>query len=206
KVIAFTGSFHGRTSLTAAATNISAIAAPVNETPHVIFLPHNDLSALEATFSEMGDEISSVIIEGIQGVSGIHVSQNEFLQGIRRLCDQHGAYFIAVAIQCGYGRTGSFFLHDYSGIVADIYTLAKGMCNGFPVVGLIINPLFRSEYGSLGTTFGGNPLACSAALAVLNIIEEERLIENASRVGNYLLNELRKLKNIEEVRGRGLMI
>ncbi len=206
KVVAFTGSFHGRTSLTAAATNISAIAAPVNETTHVIFLPHNDLNALEATFSEMGNEISSVIIEGIQGVSGIHISQNEFLQKIRRLCDQYGAYLIADAIQCGYGRTGSFFSHDYSGINADIYTLAKGMGNGFPVAGLMINPLFKSEYGSLGTTFGGNPLACSAALAVLNIIEEERLIENANLIGNYLLKELRKFNNLKEVRGRGLMI
>lgn len=204
KVIAFRRSFHGRTSLAVAATDNPKIVAPVNETDHVIFLPWEDLNALEAAFQV--HEISSVIIEGIQGVGGINVASDVFLQKIRSLCDQYNAVFIADSVQCGYGRTGKFFSHDHAGVNADIYTMAKGMGNGFPVGGIIIAPKFKPAYGMLGTTFGGNHLACAAALAVLEVIEGEGLLHNASIVGNYLMDELRKLPKVKEVRGRGLMI
>lgn len=206
KVIAFKGAFHGRTSLAVAITDNKAITAPVNETDNVIFLPHNDIQALEETFAICKEEISAVIVEGIQGVSGIYVSQPEFLNRIRTLCDAYGAYFIADAVQCGYGRTGKFFAHDYAGVEADIYTIAKGMGNGFPIAGLIISTKFSAKKGMLGTTFGGNPLACVSALAVLEIFEEENLIENALHIGAYLKTELEKFTEIKEVRGKGLMI
>jgi acetylornithine/N-succinyldiaminopimelate aminotransferase len=206
KVIAFTGAFHGRTSLTVATTDNKTIIAPVNETDNVIFLPHNDIQALEKTFERYKEQISSVIIEGIQGVSGIYVSNPKFLQRIRTLCSAYGAYFIADAVQCGYGRTGKFFAHDYACVEADIYTIAKGMGNGFPIAGLIISPKFTPKAGMLGTTFGGNPLACASALAVLEIFEEENLIENALYIGDYLKTELAKFTEIKEVRGKGLMI
>jgi acetylornithine/N-succinyldiaminopimelate aminotransferase len=206
KIITFTGAFHGRTSLAVALTDNPTIVAPVNETDNIIFLPHNDIEALEETFSLFKNEISSVIVEGIQGVSGIHISETEFLRRIRELCDEHGAFLIADAVQCGYGRTGKFFYHDYANVDADIYTLAKGIGNGFPIGGLIISPKFKGKPGMLGTTFGGNPLACAAALAVLDIYEMESLIENADITGNYLLSELNKFSEIKEVRGKGLMI
>ncbi len=206
KVIAFTGAFHGRTSLAVAATDNKVICAPVNETENVIFLPHNDVQALEETFDKYKEDISSVIVEGIQGVSGIYVSEDPFLKHIRTLCDAYGAYFIADAVQCGYGRTGKFFSHDYADVEADIYTIAKGMGNGFPVAGLIISPKFSAKTGMLGTTFGGNPLACVAALAVLEIFETENIIENAFLIGSYLKTELEKFTEIKEVRGKGLMI
>lgn len=206
KVIAFTGAFHGRTSLTVATTDNKTIVAPVNETDNVIFLPHNDIQALEKTFERYKEQISSVIIEGIQGVSGIYVSKLEFLQRIRTLCSAYGAYFIADAVQCGYGRTGKFFAHNYACVEADIYTIAKGMGNGFPIAGLIINPKFTAKTGMLGTTFGGNPLACASALAVLEILEEENLIENALHIGDYLKTQLAQFSEIKEVRGKGLMI
>ncbi len=206
KVIAFTGAFHGRTSLAVAATDNKVICAPVNETENVIFLPHNDVQALEETFDKYKEDISSVIVEGIQGVSGIYVSEDPFLKHIRTLCDAYGAYFIADAVQCGYGRTGKFFSHDYADVEADIYTIAKGMGNGFPVAGLIISPKFSAKTGMLGTTFGGNPLACVAALAVLEIFETENIIENAFLIGSYLKNELEKFTEIKGVRGKGLMI
>ena len=206
KVIAFTGAFHGRTSLAVATTDHKAIIAPVNETDNVIFLPHNNIQALEETFAKYKEQISSVIIEGIQGVSGIYVSKPEFLQQIRTLCNAYGAYLIADAVQCGYGRTGKFFAHDYAAVEADIYTIAKGMGNGFPIAGLIISPKFTAKTGMLGTTFGGNPLACASALAVLEIFEKENLIENALHVGDYLKAELEKFTEIKEVRGKGLMI
>ncbi|MBY0244264.1 MAG: aminotransferase class III-fold pyridoxal phosphate-dependent enzyme, partial [Sphingobacteriaceae bacterium] len=166
----------------------------------------NDVEALEKVFEAQGNEISSVIIEGIQGVGGIIEASKEFLQKIRSLCDAHNAVYIADSVQCGYGRTGQFYAHDYAGVNADIYSMAKGMGNGFPVAGISISPKFKPWHGELGTTFGGNHLACAAALAVLEIIEQDNLIENAQEVGNYLISELKKFKQVNEVRGRGLMI
>ena len=204
KVIAFKKAFHGRTSLAVAATDNPAIIAPVNETDNVIFLPFNDEVALEAAFRE--HEISSVIVEGIQGVGGINVASPSFLQKIRTLCDEHKAVFIADGVQCGYGRTGKFYSHDFSGVNADIYSMAKGMGNGFPVGAISIAPKFEAKHFMLGTTFGGNHLACAAALAVLEVISDENLMENATSVGNYLMDQLSAMPNIVEVRGRGLMI
>lgn len=204
KVIAFTGSFHGRTSLAVAVTDNPKIVAPVNQTDNVIFVPWRDEAALERAFAD--NEISSVIIEGIQGVGGIQVAPESFLQKIRSLCDQYNAVFIADSVQCGYGRTGKFFSHDFAGVDADIYTMAKGMGNGFPVAGIIISPKIQPAYGMLGTTFGGNHLACAAGLAVLEVIERDNLMQNAATVGGYLITELRKLSQVKEVRGRGLMI
>lgn len=206
KIIAFKGAFHGRTSLAVAATDNPKIIAPVNETDNVIFLPHNDEAALEQTFKDHGNEISSVIIEGIQGVGGIKVATESFLQKIRSLCDQYDTVFIADSVQCGYGRSGKFYSHDYAGIDADIYTMAKGMGNGFPVGGISISPKFKPWHGMLGTTFGGNHLACAAALAVLEVMEQDNLLQNAENIGNYLIAELQKFEQIKEVRGRGLMI
>jgi len=204
KIIAFTGSFHGRTSLAVAVTDNPKIVAPVNETDNVIFLPRYDETALEKAFAE--NEISSVIIEGIQGVGGIHVAPESFLQKIRALCDAYNAVFIADSVQCGYGRTGKFFSHDFAGVDADIYSMAKGMGNGFPVGGIIISPKIRPAFGMLGTTFGGNHLACAAGLAVLEVMEQDNLLQNAAEVGGYLIDELKKFPQVKEVRGRGLMI
>lgn len=206
KVIAFSKSFHGRTSLAVAATDNPAIVAPVNETDNVIFLPFNDEEALEKTFKENGEEIAAVIIEGIQGVGGIREASVPFLKLIRSLCDQYGSVFIADSVQCGYGRTGTFFSHDYAGIDADIYSMAKGMGNGFPIGGIAISPKFKASYGMLGTTFGGNHLACAAAVSVLDIIKQDNLMDNAAKVGSYLIEELKKFDQVLEVRGRGLMI
>ena len=204
KVVAFRKAFHGRTSLAVAVTDNPKIVAPVNETENVIILPWNDEAALEAAFK--ANEISSVIIEGIQGVGGIQVAPIPFLQKIRSLCDVHNAVFIADSVQCGYGRTGKFFSHDFASINADIYSMAKGMGNGFPVGGIIISPKIKPWYGELGTTFGGTHLACAAALAVLETIEHDNLMANADEVGGYLINELKKFDKVTEVRGRGLMI
>ena len=206
KVIAFTKSFHGRTSLAVAVTDNPAIVAPVNETDNIIFLPFNDEKALEQCFSEKGKQISSVIIEGIQGVGGINAATESFLQKIRSLCDEYGAVYIADSVQCGYGRSGQFFSHDAAGVNADIYTMAKGMGNGFPVAGILIAPHIKSKHGMLGTTFGGNQLACAAALAVLEVIEKENLIEMAKQRGMYIKNRLKTIDGIENIRGRGLMI
>ncbi len=206
KVIAFEKAFHGRTSLAVAATDNPSIVAPVNRTANIIFLPFNDPEALEKAFAEQGDRISSVIVEGIQGVGGIREAGIEFLQTIRRLCDRHNAVFIADSVQCGYGRTGTFFSHDYAGVNADIYTLAKGMGNGFPLAGIIIAPHIRARHGLLGTTFGGNHLACAAGLAVLEVMAEEKLINNAAVTGKYIVDQLRQIPGLEQVRGRGLMI
>lgn len=206
KVIAFTKAFHGRTSLAVAATDNPSIVAPVNETDNIVFLPFNDEVALNQAFASYGNEVAAVIIEGIQGVGGIREASVSFLQLIRALCDQYGAVYIADSVQCGYGRTGSFYSHDYAEVTADIYSMAKGMGNGFPIGGISISPKFKASYGLLGTTFGGNHLACAAAVAVLNVIEEENLIDNAANVGNYLIDELKKFDKIQEVRGRGLMI
>lgn len=206
KVIAFRKAFHGRTSLAVSATDNPNYIAPVNQTENVIFLPFNDESALEDCFREQGAEISSVIIEGIQGVGGIHVAEDSFLRRIRQLCDEYGAVYIADSVQCGYGRSGRFFSHDFAGVNADIYTMAKGMGNGFPVAGIIIAPHIRPKHFQLGTTFGGNHLACAAALAVLEVMESEKLMGNAVMVGKYLRDELASIPEIENVRGRGLMI
>jgi acetylornithine/N-succinyldiaminopimelate aminotransferase len=206
KVIAFNKAFHGRTSLAVSATDNKSYIAPVNETDNVIFLPLNDEQALEDCFKEYGDEISSVIIEGIQGVGGINVADDSFLKGIRALCNEYGAVYIADSIQCGYGRSGKFFSHDFAGVNADIYTMAKGMGNGFPVAGIIVAPHIKPKHFMLGTTFGGNHLACAAALAVLEVIEEEKLMGNAVMVGKYLRSELENIPEIKNVRGKGLMI
>lgn len=206
KVIAFKGAFHGRTSLAVSATDNPKIIAPVNSTDNIIFLPFNDEDALKQAFSAYGEEISSVIIEGIQGVGGIKEASVSFLQLIRTLCDQYNAVYIADSVQCGYGRTGLFYSHDYAGVNADVYTMAKGMGNGFPVAGISIAPKFTAWHSMLGTTFGGNHLACAAALAVLEIMEQDQLMENAAKVGDYLITELKKIEGVREVRGRGLMI
>lgn len=206
KVVAFSKGFHGRTSLAVAVTDNPKIVAPVNETDNVIFLPFNDEQALEQCFAKQGNEISSVIIEGIQGVGGINIATDIFLQKIRSLCDRYNAVYIADSVQCGYGRSGKFFSHDHAGVNADIYTMAKGMGNGFPIGGIIIAPHIKPKHGMLGTTFGGNHLACAAALAVLEVIEENHLMEKVKQTGAYLLAHLSEIDGIENVRGRGLMI
>ena len=206
KIVAFTRSFHGRTSLAVAVTDNPSIVAPVNQTDNVIFLPFNDEAALEACFQKQGEEISSVIIEGIQGVGGIQEASAAFLQKISKLCKQYGAVFIADSVQCGYGRSGKFFSHDHARVDADIYTMAKGMGNGFPVAGIIIAPHLHAKHGMLGTTFGGNHLACAAALAVLEVIEQEKLIVNAAETGSYLMQQLKNIQGLQNVRGKGLMI
>lgn len=206
KIIAFTKAFHGRTSLAVSVTDNPKILAPVNQNSNVIFLPFNDVEALKSVFEDEGEEICAVIIEGIQGVGGIRVASDEFLQTIRTLCDENGAYFIADSVQCGYGRSGKFYAHDFAAVDADIYCMAKGMGNGFPIGAISISPKLKPWHGMLGTTFGGNHLACAAALAVLEVIEQDNLIENAAKVGAYLISELKKFDKITEVRGRGLMI
>ncbi|MBB1150964.1 aspartate aminotransferase family protein [Myroides sp. NP-2] len=206
KVIAFTAAFHGRTSLAVATTANPKLSAPINETDQVIFLPFNDEQALESAFASYGEEVTAVIIEGIQGVGGIQVATPAFLQKIRALTTQYGAVFIADEIQCGYGRTGSFYAVHDAGVQADIYTMAKGMGNGFPIGALAISPEFKPWHGQLGTTFGGNHLACAAALAVLEVMQQEQLLQQAKTIGNYLLNELSSFDRIQAVRGKGLMI
>ena len=206
KIISFSKAFHGRTSLAVAATDNPSIIAPVNETGNIIFLPFNDVEALSACFANQGDEIAGVIIEGIQGVAGIYEATNIFLQTIRTLCDKYGAVYIADSVQCGYGRSGKFFAHDYAGVNADIYSMAKGMGNGFPIGGILIAPSIKAKFGLLGTTFGGNPLACAAALAVLEVMEKENLMEAATQKGKYLIEALKNTKGVKVVRGKGLMI
>ncbi|MEO6188662.1 MAG: aminotransferase class III-fold pyridoxal phosphate-dependent enzyme [Ginsengibacter sp.] len=206
KIVSFSKAFHGRTSLAVAVTDNPSIVAPVNVTENVIFLPFNDEEALGNYFSENGDEVCAVIIEGIQGVGGINVASVPFLNLIRKMCDDHGAVFIADSVQCGYGRSGKFYSQDFANVNADIYTMAKGMGNGFPVAGISIAPHIGSKHFMLGTTFGGNHLACAAALAVLEIIEKEELMKNAEEIGNFLMEEIKKIEGLNNVRGRGLMI
>ena len=206
KIVSFSKAFHGRTSLAVAATDNPSIIAPVNETDNIIFLPFNDVEALTVCFAKQGDEIAAVIIEGIQGVAGIYEASNIFLQTIRALSDKHGAVYIADSVQCGYGRSGKFFAHDYAGVNADIYSMAKGMGNGFPIGGILIAPSIKAKFGLLGTTFGGNPLACAAALAVLEVMEKENLMEAAAQKGKYLMEALKNTKGVKAVRGKGLMI
>ena len=204
RVISFNKAFHGRTSLAVEATDNPKIIAPINANGHITYLPLNDIEAMQKELAK-GD-VCAVIIEGIQGVGGIKIPTTEFLQALRETCSQYGAILILDEIQSGYGRTGKFFAHQHSGIRPDIITVAKGIGNGFPMAGVLISPMFQPVYGQLGTTFGGNHLACSAALAVLDVFEQEHLVENAARVGAFLLEELRKIKGIKEVRGKGLMI
>jgi acetylornithine/N-succinyldiaminopimelate aminotransferase len=206
KIIAFSKSFHGRTSLAVAATDNKSIIAPVNETGNVLFLPFNDDQALEQAFAEYGSEIAAVIIETIQGVGGINIARDSFLRKIRCLCDAHGTLLIADEVQCGYGRTGKFFAMDHLGVNADIYTMAKGMGNGFPIGGILIAPHIKPRHGLLGTTFGGNHLACAAALAVLEVIDKEDLLARAVVSGQYLIQHLQQIEGIRNVRGLGLMI
>ncbi|MHC5201127.1 aspartate aminotransferase family protein [Myroides sp. LJL119] len=206
KIIAFKGAFHGRTSLAVKATDNPKIVAPVNESENVEFLPFNDILALEKVFTEQGDQICAVIVEGIQGVGGIQVASVEFLQKIRSLTQQYNSVFIADEVQCGYGRSGSFFSIDKKAVKADIYTMAKGMGNGFPIGGIAISDKFTPWHGQLGTTFGGNHLACAAAIAVLQEIKTHSLMQNAQQIGEYLMQELSSLEKIKQVRGEGLMI
>jgi acetylornithine aminotransferase len=201
---AFRNAFHGRTAAAVRLTDISRYWTPNTLGLDTVFLPWNDLAAAEERLRP-GD-VSSVIIEGIQGIGGIIEPDPQFLAGLRRICDETGTVLIVDEIQSGYGRSGRFFAHQYADIRPDIITVAKGMGNGFPVAGLLIAPKFRAVHGQLGTTFGGNPLACAAVLAVLEVMEEEGLVENAYTVGAYLRDELRKLPRVKEVRGRGLMI
>lgn len=206
KIIAFKKAFHGRTSLVVAATDNPSIIAPVNETDNIVFLPLNDIDALDACFKQNENSIAAVIIEGIQGVAGIIEASNEFLQAIRKNCDQFGALYIADSVQCGYGRSGKFFAHDFAGVHADIYSMAKGMGNGFPVGAILIAPHIQAKFGMLGTTFGGNPLACAAAIGVIEVMQKDHLIQNAQEQGDYLINALRNIKGVKTVRGKGLMI
>ncbi len=206
KVVAMRGAFHGRTSLAVAATDNPNITAPVNRTENVVFVTLNDEQELEALFAKEGGEIAAVILEGIQGVGGIRVASDAYLQKVRALCDEYGAVYVADSVQCGCGRTGKYYSHDWAGVSADIYTMAKGIGNGFPIGAISIAPHIAPKYGMLGTTFGGNHLACAAALAVAEVMTEDRLVENARKMGDYLMTELRKLPNVKEVRGKGLMI
>ncbi|MBR1963790.1 MAG: aspartate aminotransferase family protein [Muribaculaceae bacterium] len=204
RVLAFGKAFHGRTSLAVEATDNPKIVAPINANNHVTFLPLNDLEAVKAEVEK--NDVCAVIIEGIQGVGGIRIPTPEFLNGVRDLCDQYGVVMILDEIQSGYGRSGRFFAHQYSGVRPDIITVAKGIANGFPMGGVLISPKFVPVYGQLGTTFGGNHLACAAAIAVLEIFENENLVENAREVGEYLIAQLKQIPEIKEVRGEGLMI
>ncbi len=204
RVVSFKKAFHGRTSAAVKVTDNPAIIAPINDTIPVTFVPLNDIKAVEVELQK-GD-VSSVIIEGIQGVGGIQQPSDLFMQELRALCTQYNVVLILDEIQSGYGRTGKFFAHQYAGIKPDMITVAKGIGNGFPLAGVLISPEFKPVYGMLGTTFGGNHLACAAAIAVLDIMENEKLLDNAKTIGDYLIDELAKLPGIKEIRGRGLMI
>ena len=204
KVLAFEKAFHGRTSGAVAATDNPKIVAPFNRTPNVEFVPLNDIEAVKAKLAT--GEFCAVLIEGIQGVAGIHCPDNEFLTQLREVTLEYGVSLILDEIQSGYGRTGDFFAHQHAGIRPDIITSAKGIANGFPMGAVLIAPHFEAKKGMLGTTFGGNHLACAAAIAVLDIFEQENLVANAREVGAYLIEELQKIPQLKEVRGRGLMI
>ena len=204
KVVSFRKAFHGRTFAAVKVTDNPNYLAPINESLNVLFLPFNDIGAVGEQLKQR--DVSCVIIEGIQGIGGIQIPEPAFLQDLSRLCQETGTVLIVDEIQSGYGRSGKFFAHQYAEIRPDIITIAKGMGNGFPVSGMLIAPMFKAVSGQLGTTFGGNHLACAAANAVIDVIEAESLIENAAVIGNYLIGELKKLPQIKEVRGYGLMI
>ncbi|MFC7774841.1 aspartate aminotransferase family protein [Flavobacterium sp. GCM10027622] len=203
KIIAFSKAFHGRTSLAVACTDNPAIVAPVNENNNTTFLPLNDSNAFDQA---VNDEICCVIIEGIQGVAGIQVPEKQFLKYVSKKCNDLGIVLILDEVQSGYGRTGKFFAHQHADIQPDIITVAKGMGNGFPIAGVLIAPHIQPKKEILGTTFGGNYLACTAGLAVLEVIEKENLMENAQKLGDYLKEQLHTITNIKEIRGKGLMI
>jgi acetylornithine aminotransferase len=206
RILSLEKAFHGRTSLAVEATANPKIIAPINANGHVTYLPLNDLDAWK-TEIEKGD-VCACIVECIQGVGGIRMVSKEFLKGLRELCDKYDTVLICDEIQCGYGRSGKFFAHQYLGVKPDLITVAKGIGNGFPMAAVLISPKFKPVYGQLGTTFGGNHLACAAALAVLDVMESEHLVENAAEVGDYLINQLKAahLPHVIDVRGRGLMI
>lgn len=204
RVIAYSKAFHGRTSAAVEATDNPKIVSPLNANDHVTFLPLGDIDSTRRELAK-GD-VAAVIIEGIQGVGGIRIPADDFLRELRKVTEEAGAVLILDEIQSGYGRSGRFFAHQYSGIRPDIITVAKGIANGYPMGGVLISPKFKPVYGQLGTTFGGNHLGCAAAIAVLDIFEEEKLVENAAKVGEYLMTELKSIAGIKEVRGRGLMI
>lgn len=204
RVISFSKAFHGRTSLAVEATDNPKIVAPINANDRITFVPFGDIAAVEAELAK-GD-VAAVIIEGIQGVGGVNIPSVEFWKALRAACDKYDVVMIADEIQSGYGRSGKFFAHQHSGMRPDMITVAKGIANGFPMSGVLISPKFKPVYGMLGTTFGGNHLACAAAIAVLDIFEQENLVENARRVGEHLLEKLREIPGIKEVRGQGLMI
>ena len=210
RILSLEKAFHGRTSLAVEATNNPKIIAPINANGHVTYLPINDLAAWEAELSK-GD-VCAVIIECIQGVGGIRMVSKEFIQGIRALCDKYDTVLICDEIQCGYGRSGKFFAHQWLDVKPDMITVAKGICNGFPMAGVLISPKFKPVYGQLGTTFGGNHLGCAGAIAVLDIMDKENLVENANKVGSYLIEALTSemkagnLPHVVDVRGEGLMI
>lgn len=207
RVLSLEKAFHGRTSLAVEATNNPKIIAPINANGHVTYLPLNDIGAWKREIEK--DDVCACIIECIQGVGGIRMVSAEFLQALRKLCDEHNTVLICDEIQCGYGRSGKFFAHQHLGVKPDMITVAKGICNGFPMGGVLISPKFTPVYGQLGTTFGGNHLGCAGALAVLDIMEKEHLVENAAKVGDFLITELKKLVgsyHIVDVRGEGLMI
>ena len=205
KIIYFSGAFHGRTAAAVACTDNPKIVAPVNQSENFVKLPFNDLEALENEFKTNPD-IAGVIVEGIQGVGGVQIPTTAFLHKIQQLCNENNAVFIADEIQSGFGRSGKFFAHQNAGVTPDIISMAKGMGNGFPVAGILISPKFKASYGLLGTTFGGNFLACAATKAVLDVIEKENLLQNAQEVGDYLVSLLQNQKNIKEIRYQGLMI
>ena len=204
RVIAFDKAFHGRTSAAVEATDNPKIQAPVNRSGHVTFLPLNDIEAVKAELAK-GD-VAAVIFEPIQGVGGIRMATDEFMRQLREVTEQTGTVLIADEIQCGYGRSGKFFAHQWAGIRPDIITVAKGIANGYPFSGVLISPKFEPVYGMLGTTFGGNHLGCAAACAVLDIMNDEKLVDNAREIGEYLISRLKEIPGIKEVRGRGLMI
>ncbi len=206
RILAARKAFHGRTSLAVESTDNPRIVAPVNAGGHVTFLPLNDLEAFRAELQK-GD-VAAVIVECIQGVGGIRMATPGFMQGLRQACDETGTVLICDEIQCGYGRSGKFFAHQHLGIRPDLITVAKGIGNGFPLAAVLIGPQFEASYGQLGTTFGGNHLACAAALAVLDVMEQENLVANAAETGRYLMERLQELNlpGVTDVRGRGLMI
>ncbi|NEM98754.1 aspartate aminotransferase family protein [Pontibacter burrus] len=206
KIIAFKGAFHGRTSAAVAATDNPSIIAPVNETDNVVFLPLNNLDSFAQALNEYGSELAAVIVEGIQGVGGVHMPEPTFLKAVEAGCKKAGALLILDEVQSGYGRSGKFFAHQHTDVKPDLITVAKGMGNGFPIGGVLISPNIEAKHGMLGTTFGGNYLACAAGIAVLEVMEQEQLLDNATRMGQRLMQELQALPGVREVRGQGLMI
>lgn len=206
KVIAFKGAFHGRTSAAVAATDDEKIQAPINKTDNIIFLPLNDITAFESALQVHGSELAAVIVEGIQGVGGVQLPESTFLKALEAGCNKVGALLILDEVQSGYGRSGKFFAHQHADVKPHLITTAKGMGNGFPVAGVLISPEVEAKHGMLGTTFGGNYLACAAALAVLEVMQEENLMQNARHMGEWLMKELRQLPDVKEIRGQGLMI